>query len=101
MTYLTDILVPHLADLLDIGGALGDVLQAVAEQDELILLVLGDLDIDTLVHDDAADDLLADEVTDLNLEEAGLVALLNVDVDGEMGVDVAHLVLVALGDTDD
>ena len=37
---------------------------------------------------------------DLQLENAFLV-LLNVDVDGEMGVDVSHLVLVALGHADD
>lgn len=29
-----------------------------------------------------------------------LVILLNVDVDGKMGIDVSHLVLVSLGDTD-
>jgi hypothetical protein len=40
-------------------------------------------------------------VPDLNLNEASLGVLLKVDVDGEMGIDVAHLVLEALGDTDD
>lgn len=100
-TDLPDILVPHSADLLDICGTLGNVLEGVAEEDELILLGLGDLNIDTGLHNDAANDLLADEVADLNLEETGLGILINVDVDGEMGVDVAHLVLEALGDTDD
>lgn len=38
---------------------------------------------------------------DLNLPQAGLLVLLEVDVDGEMGVDVSHLVLEALGDADD
>lgn len=40
-------------------------------------------------------------IPDLNLVLAGLGVLLNVDVDGEVGVDVAHLVLEALRDTDD
>lgn len=100
-SYLTDILVADLADLLDIGGALGDVLERVAGEDELVLLGGGDSDLNTLGHGHAVDDLLANEVADLNLEEAGLLVLLKVDVDGKMGVDVAHLVLEALGDTDD
>ena len=50
---------------------------------------------------DATDDLLADEVADLDDEVSGLGILLNVDVDWEMGVDVTHLVLETLGDTDD
>ena len=33
--------------------------------------------------------------------QTGLGVLLNVDVDGKVSVDVAHLVLEALGDTDD
>lgn len=37
---------------------------------------------------------------DLNLPKASLVVLVEVDVDGEMGVDVTHLVLEALGHTD-
>lgn len=37
---------------------------------------------------------------DLQVEPA-LIVLLNVDVDGEMCVDISHLVLVALGDTND
>lgn len=41
------------------------------------------------------------DIPDLDLGVASLVVLLNVDVDGEMGVDVTHLVLVALGDTND
>ena len=53
------------------------------------------------MHDDSADNLLANEVADLDDWDASLSILLNVDVDWEMGVDVAHLVLEALGDTDD
>lgn len=40
-------------------------------------------------------------IPDLNFELASLAVLLNVDVDGKVSVDVAHLVLEALGDTDD
>lgn len=92
---------PDLADLLDVGGALRHVLQAVTAEDKLILLGLGDLDVDTRVHGDVEYDLLADEVANLDVEEASLVVLLGVHVDGKMGVDVAHLVLVALGHTND
>jgi hypothetical protein len=40
-------------------------------------------------------------VPDFNLIQARLVVLLNVDVDGKVSVDVAHLVQEATGDTDD
>ena len=62
LAYLSDILVADSADLLDVGGALGNVLEGVAAEDQLILLGLGDLDVNTLLHDDAADELLANEV---------------------------------------
>lgn len=100
-TYLSDILVSYSADLLDIGGGLGNVLERVSEKLELVLLVLGGLNLDTWLHDDSADNLLTNEVSDLDLEKTSLVVLLDVDVDWEMGVDVSHLVLEALGDTDD
>ena len=99
--YLSDILVAHPASLLDVGSALGDVLQGVAGQDKLVLLALGNLDIDALLHCHPAHNLLADEVADLDLEQTSLAILVHVDVDGEMGVDVAHLVLEALGHADD
>jgi len=86
---------------LDIGGALRNVLQRVSGQDELILLGLGDFDFDTLVHGYSSDNLLANEISDLDLKQTGLGVLLHVDVDGEMGVHVLHLVLEALGNTDD
>lgn len=62
-SHLSDILVPDLADLLDICRALGDVLERVAEEQELILLRFGHLDIDTFPQRYPVDDLLADEVT--------------------------------------
>ena len=40
-------------------------------------------------------------IPNLNIYQAGLRVLLNVDVDGKMGVDVAHLVLKAAGNTGD
>lgn len=95
-SYLSDILVADLADLLNVGGALRDVVERVAGEDKLVLLRGGNGDVDALGHDDAADNLLADEVADLNLPEASVLALVDVDVDGEMRIDVAHLVLEAL-----
>lgn len=41
------------------------------------------------------------DIPDLELDGTGLLVGLNVDVDGEMGVDVAHLILESAGDTDD
>lgn len=99
--HLSDILVAHSADLLDVGSRLGDILEGVAGELDLILLVWRDDNLDTLGHDDTTNNLLADEVSDLDFVESGLVVLLDVDVDREMCVDVAHLVLVALGDSDD
>lgn len=61
-THLPDILVPDFADLLDVGSALRDSLNRVTAEDELILLGLGDLDVDTVLHRHPPDDLLADEV---------------------------------------
>ena len=101
ITYLTDILVPDTADLLDVGGALGDVLQGVTGELELILDVGGGDDINTGAGSHTADVLLTQEVADLDVGAAGLSVLLDVDVDGEMGVDVAHLVQEAAGNTDD
>lgn len=100
-SHLSDILVSHSADLLDIGGTLGHGLERVAGEDKLVLLVLGDLHVDALRHDHPSDNLLANEVSDLHLEQVGLAVLFDVDVDGEMGVDVSHLVFETLGDADD
>lgn len=96
MSYLSDILVADLADLLNVGSTLRYVLERVAGQNELILLRGRDGDIDALGHDYAADNLLANEVADLNLPQASLLVLVDVDVDGEMCVDVAHLVFKPL-----
>ena len=90
---LPDVLVLDGGGLLDEGGALADGLQVVARHDELVLLLLGVLALDALVHAHAPDELLAEEVAHLD-QGAGLG---DGAVDGEMGVDGAHLVLVALG----
>jgi len=127
LAYLSDILVPDFADLLDICSALGNVFEGIALEDELVLLCLGDLDVDTWAHQDAADNLLANEVPamapesalrhpkthaarlplrssesipDLHLVAVLLGNLLDVDVDREMGIDVSHLILEALCDAD-
>jgi len=94
---LTDILVLDGGGLLDVGSGLGDVVKIVTDQGDLILLVLGVEDGDALQHGNLHDDLLTQEVADLD----GLLIIGNNDVDGEMGVDETHLVLVTLGDTDD
>jgi hypothetical protein len=42
-----------------------------------------------------------DNVPDLNLEQTGLLVVVYVDVDGEMGVDITHLVLESLCNAND
>jgi hypothetical protein len=62
-SYLPDILVTDSADLLDVGGALGDGLQGVTGELELILDVAGDSDLDTGLGGDTTNDLLTQEVS--------------------------------------
>jgi hypothetical protein len=62
-TYLSNILVSHPTDLLDVGRALRDILEIVAHEQQLVLDVLRGLDIDSVVHDNTANDLLAQEVS--------------------------------------
>jgi hypothetical protein len=40
-------------------------------------------------------------IPNLDLVQASLVVLIDVDIDWEMGIDVSHLVQETLGDTDD
>lgn len=63
ITHLTDILVSDTADLLDIGGALGDTLEGVTGKDELILNVGGGSNIDVGLGSHATNVLLTEEVT--------------------------------------
>jgi len=95
---LTDILVAgDLADVVDHGSRLGDSLEVVADKVDLILDLLVTLDSDTREHLDRAGTLLAKEVVDGD----HLLVVRNKAVDGEVSIDKAHAVLVALGDTDD
>lgn len=98
---LPDILVSYSANLLDVGGALRDVLEGISEQDELILLCRRHLNVNSWLHDNSSDDLLANEVSDFDLVKSSLVVLVYVDVDGEMCVDISHLVSETLGDAND
>jgi hypothetical protein len=41
------------------------------------------------------------DTPDFNFKQTSLVVLLNVDVDGKMGVDISHLVFVSLRHTND
>jgi hypothetical protein len=99
--HLSDILVADSADLLNVGGALGDVLQGVSGQLKLILDVGRGDDLNTRLGGNTAHDLLAKEVSDLDFVQIGLRVLLNVDVDGKVSVDVAHLVQETAGNTND
>jgi hypothetical protein len=40
-------------------------------------------------------------IPDFDLKQTSLLVLLNVDIDGEMGVDISHLVSVSLRNTND
>jgi hypothetical protein len=44
---------------------------------------------------------MGSHIPDLNLIEPRLLVLLDVDVNGEVGIDISHFVLVALGDAGD
>lgn len=87
---------------------------------KLIFHVLSDLDVNTRMHRDPSDNLLSNEISggsksalssasviichdvpDFHLVQSGLVVLVDVDVDGEMRIDVAHLVPKSFGDADD
>ncbi len=61
-SYLSNILVPDPAYLLDVRGALGDVFQRISGQLQLVFLIFGGLDVDTWQHSDPSYDLFADEV---------------------------------------
>jgi len=95
---LTDILATRdLGDVVDHGSRLRDGVDIIASQDDLILLLLRTINSDARKHLHNTDELLAKEVVDLDL----LLVLADTAVDGEVSVNETHLVLVALGDTDD
>lgn len=62
-SYLTDILVADTADLLDVGSTLGDTLQGVTGDLELILNVGGGDDLNARLGGHTADVLLTQEVS--------------------------------------
>lgn len=94
---LTDILVLDEAELVDLGGFLGDVVDGVALEDEL---VLGDLNVGTVDLDGGADDLLADALLTQEVADLDLLSLAG-DVDGEVSAGEAELIAEALGDAGD
>ncbi|GMT19707.1 hypothetical protein PFISCL1PPCAC_11004, partial [Pristionchus fissidentatus] len=92
---LSDILVLDSGRLLDASSGLRDGLDVVSIDDDLVLLGSGHDSGDTVREGDTADDLLSEEVTDLDR----FSAVLEGDVDGEMGIHGTHLVTVSLGDS--
>jgi len=90
---LPDVLVLDEDALLDLGGGLGDQLEVVSLDRDLVLLTRLDT-FDARGHGNATDVLLAQEVTDLHIH----AVVLDSDIDGEMGVDALHLVPVAISD---
>jgi len=90
---LTDVLVLDEDALLDLGGRLGDLLEVVALEGDLVLLAGLDA-LDAVEHGHAANVLLTEEVAHLHR----LAFILNGNVDGEMSVDALHLVTVSVGD---
>ena len=92
---LSDILVLDGGALLDSGSGLGDGLNVVSGDVELILHFLGDFDGDALGHGDDAEELFTQEVSDF---EDG-AALDDGAVDGEMGVGGSQLVAETESDT--
>eukprot|EP00518_Triparma_eleuthera_P017681 CAMPEP_0197551518 /NCGR_PEP_ID=MMETSP1320-20131121/4851_1 /TAXON_ID=91990 /ORGANISM="Bolidomonas sp., Strain RCC2347" /LENGTH=200 /DNA_ID=CAMNT_0043112023 /DNA_START=37 /DNA_END=639 /DNA_ORIENTATION=- len=92
---LSQILLPDVGGLLDLGGGEGDEGEVVAGELDLVLDGGGADVLDTLAKLDLADPLLSQKVADLD-GAAG-----DGDVDGEVGVDEAHLVHEAAGDADE
>jgi len=88
----TDVLVLDEDALLDLGGGLGDQLEVVALDGDLVLLARLNA-LDARGHGNATDVLFAQEITNLD----SLAIILNSNVDGEMGVDGLHLVTVSVG----
>mmetsp|Transcript_3474 Transcript_3474/g.8684 ORF Transcript_3474/g.8684 Transcript_3474/m.8684 type:complete len:232 (+) Transcript_3474:102-797(+) len=94
---LADVLVLDVARLVDERSGERYVVDVVADHHDLVLDVFRARAGYPRVALDAADDLLAEEVPDLD----DGVLLNDRDVDGEVGVHEPHLVLEALSDADD
>jgi hypothetical protein len=87
----------HHCDMESLLTRLGDSIEVVTSDDQLILLGRGDLNTDTFQHLDTESDLLTQEVTDLNF----LTIIVNNNINGKMGIYVTHLVFETLGNTGD
>lgn len=83
--------------MVDHSSGLGDLLDVVTGEDDLILDLGGAVDLDAGEHLDDTLELLTKEVVDVDL----LLVLRDEAVDGEMRIDETHLVLVAVGDASD
>lgn len=94
---LSDILVADTGSLLNVSSRLGNIFDRDAGKNKFVLLVGRDFEIDTRSDVDFTDELFTQEISDFD----SLAIVDNVNVDGEMGIDVSHLVLVTLGDTSD
>lgn len=92
---LSDILVAHKGSTVEKSSRLGNEVNVVTLNKDLVLLCLVLLDGNTLEHLDVTNTLLAQEVADFSR----LLVTGNDDVDGEMGVDGTHLVLETDGNT--
>lgn len=92
---LSDILVLDSGALLDSSGGLGDGLNVVSRDVELVLHGLGDLNSDSFGHWHDSEELLAQEVSDFE----DVAALDNGAVDGEMSVGGSELVSETESDT--
>jgi len=90
---LADVLFTHVADHVDESSRPRNQLNIISGNHKLVFHGRRPLDGHASEHSDNADPLLSQEVADLH----DLATTFDVDVDGEVGVDEAHLVFEALG----
>jgi len=84
--------IPHITNLLNRRRGLRNIIQRLPLKHQLVLDIRRNRHLDTVVQGHPANVLFAQEVADLN----DLAVLDDVDVDGEMGVYVAHFVAESL-----
>eukprot|EP01084_Bolivina_argentea_P140283 246667_1 len=103
---LSNILALHKTRVVDVRSSLGNVVQIVSFQDNLILDIFSADDSDTGAHVDTTDKEFSQKVANLNQRSLadGLLGLGvgggEVNLDGEMRIGEAHLVSVSLGNAD-
>lgn len=83
--------------MVDHSRRLGNLLNVIPGEDDLILDLGGTVDLDAGEHLDDTLELLTKEVVDVDL----LLVFRDEAVDGEMRIDETHLVLITVGDTGD